>query len=186
MIPDRLALEIAARLELRNMPWQRTKAFVLPNDDAGYLRLNLRGRERDGIVAPEDADALLEQVTKGLMTFQNSDGSQTIRQVWRVSELAYQGPCYDQLPDLVVQWNQQVVPPVMGVWSPRFGEIPSPGWGTGRTGCHTGEAWAVVVPGSSKLRPPTKAPHIVDVVPTVCAVLGVDNQGLPGQQFFER
>jgi predicted AlkP superfamily phosphohydrolase/phosphomutase len=181
MIPDRLALEIAARLELRNMPWQRIKAFVLPNDDAGYLRLNLRGRERDGIVAPQDADALLEQVTKGLMSFQNSNGSQTIRQIWRVSELGYQGPCYDQLPDLIVQWNQQVVPPAMGVWSPRFGNIPSPGWGTGRTGCHTGEAWGVVVPGSSELRPPTKAPHIVDVVPTVCAVLGVDTQGLPGQ-----
>jgi hypothetical protein len=50
IIPDRLALELAARLELRGVDWHRTKAFMMPNDDAGYIRVNLRGRERDGVV----------------------------------------------------------------------------------------------------------------------------------------
>ena len=150
-----------------------------------YLRLNLRGRERDGIVEPTEIEPLSEKITKGLLTFQNSDGSQTIRKIWRLSELGYPGPFHDQLPDLVVQWNERVVMPLMGVRSPQFGEIPSTGWGTGRTGCHTGDAWALVVPGSSKLRSPTRAPHIVDIVPTVCAALGVDHSGLSGEPLLE-
>jgi predicted AlkP superfamily phosphohydrolase/phosphomutase len=186
MMPDRLALELAARLELRGVQWDRTQAFMMPNDDAGYLRLNLRGRERDGIVEPKEIEPLLEKITEGLLTFRNSDGSQAIRKIWRISELGYPGPCHDQLPDLVVQWNERVVTPLMGVRSAQFGEIASPGWGTGRTGCHTGEAWALVVPGSSKLRSPTRAPHIVDIVPTVCAAVGVDHDGLSGEPLLEQ
>ena len=185
MMPDRLALELAARLELRGLPWERTRAFMIPNDDAGYIRLNLRGRERDGIVEPNDIEPLMERITNGLMSFRNHDGSPAIRKIWRSSELGYTGPCRDQLPDLVVQWNERVVMPLMGVRSAQFGEVVSSGWGTGRTGCHTGEAWALVMGGTSKFRSPTKAPHIVDIVPTVCAALGVDYADLTGEPLLE-
>jgi len=186
MIPDRLALELAARLELRGVQWDRTKAFTMPNDDAGYLRLNLRGRERDGIVEPKEAEPLLEEITKGLMTFQNSDGSQAIRKVWNISELGYPGPSHDELPDLVVQWNERVVKPLMGVKSTQFGEIPSPGWGTGRTGCHTGEAWALVIPERSRLEATVVSPHIIDVATTICTVLDVEARHLRGRSWLER
>jgi len=185
-LPDRWALELAARLELRGMNWARTQAFMMPNDDAGYVRLNMRGRERDGIVEPKDADALLDKISRGLQTFRDADGTPVIRTVHRTAELGFHGPCVDQLPELIVEWNHRVVTPLAGVSSPQFGEIASPGWATGRTGCHTGEAWALVVPGSSKLKSPMKAPHIVDIVPTICAVLGVDTDGLSGQPLLER
>jgi predicted AlkP superfamily phosphohydrolase/phosphomutase len=185
MIPDRLALELAARLELRGVHWDRTKAFMMPNDDAGYVRINLRGRERDGIVDPHGMEPLLDHIINGLLTFRNHDGSSTIRQIWRVSELGYAGPYHDHLPDLVVQWNDQVVTPLMGVRSAQFGEIPSPGWGTGRTGCHTGEAWALVLPGNSKFHTPTPTPNIVDIAATVCEVLGVDREGLSGEPLLK-
>jgi len=185
MIPDRLALELAARLELRGVQWDRTQAFMMPNDDAGYIRVNLRGRERDGIVESQEMESLLSQISKGLLTFRNSDGSAAIRKIWWRSELGYTGPCYEQLPDLVVQWNDRVVMPLMGVRSERFGAIHSPGWGTGRTGCHTGDAWALVLPGHSKFRMPSAQPHIVDIVATVCARLGVDLEGLSGAPFLE-
>ena len=124
MIPDRLALELAARLELRGVQWDRTKAFMMPNDDAGYIRVNLRGRERDGIVEPQELESLLSQITKGLLTFHNSDGSPAIRKIWWRSELGYAGPYQDHLPDLVVQWNDKVVTPLMGVSSTQYGEYP--------------------------------------------------------------
>ena len=185
MIPDHLALELAARLELRDVKWDRTKAFMMPNDDAGYLRLNLRGRERDGIVELKEVEPLLEKITNGLLSFQNNDGSQVIRKIWRLSELRYTGLCHDQLPDLVVQWNERVVMPLMGIRSMQFGEIPSPGWGTGRTGCHTGEAWALIVPGCSQLKTSITSPHIIDIASTICTVLGVDPAGLRGQSLLE-
>jgi len=185
MMPDRLALELAARLELRGVKWDRTKAFMMPNDDAGYVRLNLRGRERDGIVEPNEIDPTLEKITNGLLTFRNNDGSQAIQKIWRISELGYAGPCHDQLPDLVVQWNERVVMPLMGVRSEKYGEIISPGWGTGRTGCHTGEAWALMIPGYSRLKASIKPPHVVDIASTICSVLGVDPVGLQGSSLLE-
>ncbi len=185
MIPDRLALEAAARLELRDIRWEKTRAFMMPNDDAGYLRLNLRGRERDGIVEPNEADTLLDQVMEGLATFRNDDGTPVIQRMFRRSELPYSGPCEDQLPDLIVQWSERVLSPLAGVRSSRFGEIPSPGWGTGRTGCHTGEAWALIVPGASKAALGTAAPHIQDIVPTICAAVGMDRAGLSGRPLLE-
>jgi len=74
---------------------------------------------------------------------------------------------------------------LMGVRSERFGAIHSPGWGTGRTGCHTGDAWALVLPGPSKLRMPAARPHIVDIAATVCARLGVDLEGLSGAPLLD-
>jgi predicted AlkP superfamily phosphohydrolase/phosphomutase len=186
VLPDRWALELAARLELRGVDWTSTRAFTLPNDDAGYIRLNMRGRERDGIVDPKEADALLEQILSGLQTFRNADGAPVIRKVHRTSELGYHGPCEDQLPELIVEWNHRVVTPLAGVSSPAFGAVSSPGWATGRTGCHTGDAWALVVPGSSKLRSPTRPPHVVDIVPTVCAAVGIDHNGLSGEPLLEQ
>ena len=185
-LPDRWALELAARLELRGVDWTSTQAFMMPNDDAGYVRLNLRGRERDGIVDPQDADALLDKIARGLQTFRDADGTPAIRKIHRTAQLGFPGPCQDQLPELVVEWNQRVVTPLAGVSSSTFGAVSSPGWATGRTGCHTGDAWALIVPGSSKLRSPTRAPHIVDIVPTICAAVGVDHDGLSGQPLLER
>ena len=78
----------------------------------------------------------------------------------------------DHLPDLVVQWNDKVVTPLMGVSSnTNMGGVPISWVGeTGRTGCHTGDAWALVrtrdIP---NLRMPSIRPHVVDIVATVCS-----------------
>jgi predicted AlkP superfamily phosphohydrolase/phosphomutase len=184
-LPDLWALELAARLELRDVNWANTKGFMMPNDDAGYIRLNLRGRERDGIVEPVDADALLDRIAAGLQTFRDIDGRPVIQKIFRTRDLGFDGAYTTRLPDLIVQWSDRVVAPLAGVTSSRFGEIAAPGWGTGRTGCHTADAWALVVPASSELCAPVRQPHIVDIVPTVCAALGLDHDGLGGQSLLQ-
>ena len=47
-VPDRIALKLWAFLHMRGVDWRRTQAFVLPSDHDGYVRLNVRGREREG------------------------------------------------------------------------------------------------------------------------------------------
>jgi len=184
-LPDLWALELAARLELRDVNWTNTKGFMMPNDDAGYIRLNSRGRERDGIVEPVDADALLDRIATGLQTFRDIDGRPVIQKIFRTRDLSFDGPYTTQLPDLIVQWSDRVVTTLAGVTSSRFGEVAAPGWGKGRTGCHTADAWALVVPASSELCKPRRRPHIVDIVPTVCAALGLDRVGLHGQPLLQ-
>jgi predicted AlkP superfamily phosphohydrolase/phosphomutase len=186
MLPQALTRELAVRLELRGVDWGKTRAFVAPSGDCGYVRLNLKGRERDGIVDPRDADRILDEITAGLQTFADPDGEPAIRRVERGADIVGGKPFAAGFPDLIVKWSDRLPPHLTGVSSPRFGAIPGLGWGSGRTGEHKGGAWALVVPGASRLKPPTKTPHILDIVPTICAVLDVDHDGLSGQSLLEQ
>ena len=181
VLPDDITLDLTARLELRGMDWRRTRAFMPPSGDYGYVRLNLRGRERDGIVEPADADELLETIASGLKTFRTGDGEPAVESIDRMSAVVGSEAVHPYFPDLLVRWNPRVSFPPTGVHSPRYGEVPATGWGSGRTGEHTGDAWSLVVPGRSRLAPPGRRPHIVDIVATVCSVLGVDRSGLDGE-----
>lgn len=185
-LPEWATLELTARLELRGTDWAKTRAFMMPSGDCGYVRLNLKGRERDGIVKAEDAEGLLEDIACGLQTFRDPDGFPTVRMVERGVHILGCDTHAHHFPDLVVYWNDRVPPHFAGVTSSQYGEVPAIGWGSGRTGEHRDDAWALVVPGTSTLSPPTKPLHIVDMASTICSVLGVDGEGLAGQPLLER
>jgi len=184
-LPDRLTLELTARLEVRGVDWPKTRAFMVPSGECGYVRLNLRGRERDGIVNPEEADALLDEIASGLRTFRDPDGEPAIKTIELASTNLGCKKLSHPFPDLIVHWSERLPPLLAGVSSPQFGEVPSPGWGSGRTGEHSDGAWALIVPGTSRLRTSSKQPHIVDIAATVCSVLGVDTEGLSGEALLE-
>ena len=180
-LPDRTALELTARLELRGIDWSQTAAFCHPADNQGYIRLNLRGRERDGIVDAAEADALMRTIADGLATFRDPDGSPAVARVDRVAD-QHDGARTGALPDLVVQWSETPATTLRGVHSPAFGDVERHGTGSGRSGNHTpGDAWAVVVGGTSAARTPARAPRLADVATTVAAVCGVDRDGLAGE-----
>jgi predicted AlkP superfamily phosphohydrolase/phosphomutase len=186
LLPDDVALRLAARLELRGIDWRTTRAFVLPSDDNGYIRLNIRGRERDGIVAPEDAPALVEQIADGLATFRDIDGGPAIDSFERTLDRGADGAGPTALPDLIVRFHRQIARPLRGVVSPRFGTVPHPGLGTGRTGAHSADAWALLVPGAARLRPLNRPPQVEDIAATVCNLVAGSSEGLPGEPLLER
>ena len=70
--------------------------------------------------------------------------------------------------------------------SPKFGTVTRPGVGTGWPGNHCDEAWALLIPGSSRIREPVRPPRVVDIAATVCELAGADASGLPGQPLLER
>jgi predicted AlkP superfamily phosphohydrolase/phosphomutase len=185
-IPDRLALELTARLELRGIDWRTTRAFTHPADNQGYVRLNLRGRERDGIVDPADADALCEEISAGLATFADPDGRPVVDEVVRVSD-RYPGEHADRLPDLAVRWTERPAAALSSLSSPRFGEVQRQGSGSGRSGNHTpGDAWAVLAPTAALPAETSRPPRLVDVAATVCELSGADRAGLPGEPLLRR
>lgn len=186
-LPDRLALALTARLETPGHDWGTTRAFVHPADNQGYVRLNLRGRERDGIVAPEDADALMEEIATGLATFRDLDGGPAVASVERVAEAFGGGRHSDRLPDLVVHFSDRPATVLEGVRSDRYGVVRRHGAASGRSGNHTaGDAWALVVPGPrSRARTPPRPARLVDVAATV-AVLAGRARDLPGEPLLER
>jgi hypothetical protein len=180
-LPERAALDLTARLELHRVDWSRTRAFAHPAENQGYVRLNLRGRERDGIVDPEDADALLDEIAAGLLTFTDLDGHAAVASVDRVADRFGRGSRAALLPDLVVRWTDRPAAMLEGVRSARFGTVRRHGVGSGRSGNHTeGDAWALVVPGRSELVTPARPPRLEDVAATAAAVAGDANPDLPG------
>ncbi len=178
-LPDRAALELTARLELRGVDWSQTRAFAHPADNQGYVRLNLRGRERDGIVDPSEAAELLASIAAGLATFRDPDGLPAVAGVERVVE-HHPGERAGQLPDLVVRWSERPATTLAGVTSPAFGDVVRSGAGSGRSGNHTpGDAWAVVAAGRSAPRQRAQ-PRLADVAATIAAVCGVGDDGIAG------
>jgi predicted AlkP superfamily phosphohydrolase/phosphomutase len=185
-MPDRMALELTARLELRGVDWSATRAFAHPADNQGYIRLNLAGRERDGIVAAEEVEELVASIRAGLADFRDPDGQPAVASVDSVAE-RWQGSAADRLPDLVVRWRPTSAVAIEALHSPRFGTVRRQGYGSGRTGNHTdGDAWAILAPGTSRLRDPGRPARIADIAATVAALNGVDLDGLAGTPLLER
>ena len=185
-MPDRLALELTARLELRGVDWSTTRAFAHPADNQGYVCFNRAGRERDGIVGEGEAAELAEQIREGLLDVRDPDGEPTVIAVDEVAD-RWQGEAADRLPDLVVRWRPTSSVALSAVHSPRFGTVQRQGYGSGRTGNHTdGDAWAILAPRSGRTRDLGRPVRITDIPATVAALNDVPLEGLSGEPLLER
>ena len=79
--------------------WSRTKAFASPIPQQGIF-INVAGRERHGIVAPEDVGALKDEISGRLRALVGPDGAPVTDQVWR-SEDVFHGDALEGAPDLL-------------------------------------------------------------------------------------
>jgi predicted AlkP superfamily phosphohydrolase/phosphomutase len=86
--------------------WQKTTAFAIPSIYTGFLRVNLRGREPEGIIEPgAQYDAILQRLETDLrQLIDPRTGQPAIEKVVRASEI-YGCKPPDVLPDLIVQWK---------------------------------------------------------------------------------
>lgn len=183
-LPDRLVADVTTRLYIR-ADWTRTRAMAIPGECHGYIRLNLAGREREGIVDPAEAEALMDLLADGLMSFRDPNGSATIEAVERTADHLGSCACAEQLPDLVVRWADRPATGVESLTSARYGEVRRGGIGSGRSGHHNDDAWALLVPGPSRPRDPGRPANLTDIGATACELLGVDRSGLSGRPLLE-
>jgi predicted AlkP superfamily phosphohydrolase/phosphomutase len=171
MLPTALRDKLAQRVDTADIDWQRTRAYWLPTDLEGYIRVNLRGREPMGIVEPgAQYEAVLNDIEQGLRELRAPDTNEPIvRDVIR-TDTAFPGERRPWLPDLIVSWHSQR--PISGACSPRIGRVdkasPDP-----RTGTH--RAPGFVLAGGAGIAPTRdgSAKHILDFAPTVLARMGV-------------
>jgi len=180
-----LTREVTMRLSSLGVDWSETPVFMLPSDHFGQLRLNLRGREREGIVDPGEADELVARLRDGLTSFREADGTQTVAAVERTRDVMPDGRFGDMLPDVIVRWTDAPANGVGRVVSPQHGEVERPGTGSGRSGAHTPHAWALVVPASLAPAETERPHHLVDVAATACAALALEPDGLRGTSLLE-
>ncbi len=81
--------------------WSRTRAYV--DADRG-LHINLKGREKEGIVHPgAEYEALRDMLIARLSELIDPDtGYRVVQRVYRREEL-YEGPYFEEAPDLIVE-----------------------------------------------------------------------------------
>ncbi|MDF2771163.1 MAG: type phosphodiesterase/nucleotide pyrophosphatase, partial [Geminicoccaceae bacterium] len=88
----------------------RSLCFPLNNGLAvGGIRLNLEGREPEGRLSPgAEGEAFVERLTRDLLDIiDERTGRPIVRRVIRTAE-RYDGPMLGHLPDLLVEWSDEV------------------------------------------------------------------------------
>ena len=84
--------------------WSNTRAFSLPTDQYGWIRVNLVGRESCGCVPFQEYDETCRQLETPLLSLTDTRGRQLVRNVMRSAPNA-ESALINPLPDLVVHWQ---------------------------------------------------------------------------------
>ena len=91
----------------QSMDFRRSRAFVLPNSlFTAYIRVNLKGREPTGCVAPgRDYEGLLDEIESEFRALIDPvTGEPAVSSVLRTANAFIDGPS-ELLPDLYVHWK---------------------------------------------------------------------------------
>lgn len=83
--PSTTAYKLARPTMMPADDWQKTRAFSLPTDQYGWIRINLRGREGEGIVAPQNYEAVCAELIEMLSTLASEDGELLVEDVLRTA-----------------------------------------------------------------------------------------------------
>lgn len=125
------------------LDWNTTPGFTLVGSCEGYLRLSLVGREAQGFLerGGDRQRRYIDLVREEFMALRDeTSGHKVVKEVVETAT-RYPGSRADLLPDLVVLW--EAVPPATALISDTLGRMTGR-LGTGRTGDHRPEGFAVV------------------------------------------
>jgi predicted AlkP superfamily phosphohydrolase/phosphomutase len=154
---------------MKDADWSQSVAYGL---GINGLYLNMKGRERDGIVEPgEQREALLAELAERLLAVTDTGGQSVIRGVHR-SDKIYKGSAMDLAPDLIVGYRRGY----RASWATTLGEL------TDEILLDNDLAWsadhcadALEVPGVLFCNRAVRAtsPSLVDLAPSILAEFGL-------------
>ncbi len=164
--------------------WPKMKAYALPSFSEGYVRINLKGREPEGVVDPADYHAVCDEIEEKLYALR--EPRTDIPLVTKVVR-PRQNPLDDspKLPDadLIVVWQEDY--PTDVVDSPEYGRFgPLPPY---RAGSHRAEGFILAVTPDLDTEVPFSGGHVLDLAPTILKLMGapipeyLEGQPLPIQ-----
>lgn len=161
--------------------WSRTRAYGL---GLNGLYINLRGRERNGIVEPGEADALIKELKEKLLTVKDPrSGLPVITRIDAAKE-AYRGAYAHSGPDLIVGYNRGYRAgwkTILGAFPPEIIEDNTNPW----SGDHCMDY--TLVPGVllSNRKISAEFPALTDIAPTILGEFGIPKtRDMMGQSVF--
>lgn len=168
------------RLMNASEDWRQSRAFCVPSDFNGAIRVNLKGREPCGLVEPgPEYDALCGELTEALSQLVNADtGRAAVSEVVRVDSI-HQGEHLRNFPDVIVKWKGDA--PICRLSSPRIGTVV----GTNqheRSGSHRPYGFIIAAGKPIARGKQSERGTIMDLAPTLLHLMGQDApQDMDGQ-----
>jgi len=177
VLPRSVNEKLSMHWKTADISWASTKAFVIENANEGYLRVNLKGREPEGVVERDDEyDAICDALLDVAASMTNPDnGRRAAAQVHKTSQL-FSGPCACNFPDVIINWDPEAKI-TKSLSTGKYGVVAADEAGFAvspyYTGNHRGNAFVVAqgptVPAGSVL----DGASILDLAPTILSHFGV-------------
>jgi predicted AlkP superfamily phosphohydrolase/phosphomutase len=169
LVGNRAAYDHMVQVWTESVDWSSTRAWAEGEPGWGYVRLNVRGREPQGTVDPDDYRALCDEIAAELVKLENvATGEPAIEAVLHRDDLI--GPHDDSpLPDLIVRWARThliraVRHPVAGVIEDEMKDF--------RVTEHNDDGWLVLAGPSVRAGTDIGEARLEDVAPTIIHLMG--------------
>ncbi len=152
--------------------WPKMKAFALPSFSEGYVRVNLKGREPDGIVEPDEYDTVCDEIVQKINALTCArTGKKMAREIIRTRQAGNNRD--PKLPDadIIVLWQEEYATDV--VESKEFGRIgPVPHY---RAGSHRHDGFVLAAgAGIPQSWSSDSIGHAMDLPATILQMANVD------------
>jgi predicted AlkP superfamily phosphohydrolase/phosphomutase len=156
-----------------NVDWSQTRAYGL---GLNGLYLNLKGREKNGIVEPEAADNLLAEIRAKLLAVRDEKDHLPVITRIDLAKQIYQGAYAESGPDMLVGYNRGY----RAGWKTILGAFPAEELednGNPWSGDHCMDF--TLVPGVllSNRKIDAGSPALTDIAPTILAEFGIPKSG---------
>jgi predicted AlkP superfamily phosphohydrolase/phosphomutase len=173
-----------------DLDWTQTKAYYVPNDCQGHLRINLIGREPAGIIKQKNEfDYLCQEIEDKFLSLVNPENNRpVVKQVIR-SARYFSGQCTDQLPDIIILWDDKAGI-CNEIFSQATGYIPntSPVYELPPfyIGNHKGPGFVMLQGDDSPVGRFNKLLEGYDIAPTILSFFGLDvPENYDGRSFIQ-
>jgi len=103
-LPRETVMRLAAPTLLPPYDWRQTRAFAIVAEHLSSIRVNLAGREAQGIVNVADYESVCGEMEDWLRSLRSADGLPLARKIIRTSTNAGEA-LNRRLPDIVVHWQ---------------------------------------------------------------------------------
>ena len=167
----------------QNTDWSKTRVYGV---GINGLYINLIGREREGIVRPEDKRQLLEEIGAKLKAYRDPKTGEQVVKEFYIAEDVYNGPYVEIGPDAQIGYNQGY----RSSWDTILGEYPKD------ISVDNTDAWCGdhciatdLVPGIivTNKKVVVESPSLLDLAPTILKEFGLSKPAsMEGRPLYER
>lgn len=149
--------------------WPKMKAFATPSFGEGYVRINVKGRDPSGQVAPEDYDAVCEEIIQMVSEIRDAaDNEKIVDRVVRTRSKPHEQDREGHFADLIVILKDKCPP--NKVTHPDLGSIgPLPRYRSGTHRCQ-----GMFLGCGEDIKTALQGTHVLDVAPTILRLLGAE------------